>query len=170
MRAFLGSAYGLAVFWFSDGMLMGDVPLAFERLALGDTIGSEFRRTINQSIVSLNPAFHSNTYLALMGDPTLRLQLIRPPGNASASDGTNVALSWNVSGESGAAYLIERAASADYHNSDWIKLGTTTGTSWNDTSAEPGAKTYRVRAMRQLTTGSGSYYALSQGVLAKTAR
>jgi hypothetical protein len=169
MRAFLCSAYGLAVFWYSDGMLMGDVPLAFERLGLGDTIGNEFRRTINQSGEGWEPFNRSNTYLSLMGDPTLRLQVIKPPGNPSASSGTSVTVSWTASGESGVSYLIERAVSADYHNSSWIRLGTTTGTLWRDETGQTGPKTYRIRAIKQLVTGSGSYQGLSQGILAKTA-
>jgi hypothetical protein len=170
MRSFLGSGHGLVVFWFSDGMGMGDVPLAFERFALGESIGSEFRRTINQSGQGWDPFYQSNTYLSLLGDPTLRLQVIKPPGSATGIAGSNVTLSWSASGEAGVSYLIERAASEDYHNSAWARLGTTTATSWNDTPPSSGAQTYRIRAIKQTTTGSGSYQALSQGVLAKTVK
>src|SRR5256885_786476 len=61
---------------------------------------------------------HSNImnraiYIALMGDPTLRQDIIAPPANLVATPGQGtVTLNWAASGDNVAGYHVYRAASA----------------------------------------------------------
>ena len=99
MRAFLATpSYGLSIMWFrpvaSDG-----IPLAFEQLGLGETIGTGFVRSINES----QPMTSANTYVALLGDPTLRLQVVEPPSEAKLT--ANISFEWTPSTDTNATLL-----------------------------------------------------------------
>ncbi|MCI0539665.1 MAG: hypothetical protein L0Z50_31035 [Verrucomicrobiales bacterium] len=69
-------------------------------------------------------------------------------------------------------YLVERTNTAGPNvgkgtwGGDWVDVVTTAGLTWLDTPpANYGAKTYRVRTIKKVTTASGAYDCLSQGVL-----
>lgn len=163
MRAFLGAPNsGLAATWFRQAPV-GNIPLSFEQLGLGETIGRGFLRMIND-----NPERTAdNTYVVLMGDPTLRLQVLSPPSKLLVSGKTNETLSWSASAEAGAQYSIYRSTSD--LNGPWVKVtnGPITSTNFTDPSPPTGPRWYQVRAMKLAITGSGSFTNLSQGAFVK---
>src|SRR5205807_3199965 len=78
-------------------------------------------------------------------------------------------LSWSGSPDPGASYIVEVSTSTNFmspvnKNGPWTKLGEPAVgvTSFTDNSNYTGNRTYRIRAKMLRTTGSGSYYNLSQ--------
>jgi len=106
-------------------------------------------------------------YLAILGDPTLRRPILAPPTNAAWNAGNNQ-VTWtasvedNLSDPSDVTYLIEYSTTGI--TGTWLLLGTTTSTSIGDGSSGP--RTYRVRAEKLASTGSGSFLNISQGSFA----
>ena len=164
MRAFLGAPdAGLVVTWFRP-VSVENVPLAFETLGLGETVGSGFLRMIND-----NPARSAHmTYLALLGDPTLRLQILAPPSAVVARGNKKVDLSWTTSPEPGAQYFVYR--STNQREGPWKKLTTAplAVARFADEAAPDGPKLYQVRALKLIETGSGTYTNLSQGAFSRS--
>ncbi|MBI2949284.1 MAG: VCBS repeat-containing protein [Verrucomicrobia bacterium] len=163
MRAFLGAQdAGLVVTWFRP-VSVENVPLAFETLGLGEPVGSGFLRMIND-----NPDRTAHmTYLALLGDPTLRLQILAPPSALIARGKGKVDLTWTASPEPGAQYFVYRSTSQ--WDGPWKRLTSApvTATRFTDAAAPTGPKLYQVRALKLVETGSGTYTNLSQGVFSK---
>ena len=117
------------------------------------------------------PAFQS-----ILGDPTLRLFRVTPPQNVrKTTTGTTtltVTLSWDPAAESGTYYHVYRSA----NNMDGsINLGgfgaplpaatKLSGTSFTETVSVSATTSYSysVRATKLQTSGSGSFWNLSQG-------
>ncbi len=164
LRSSLGSGTILTTSW------SGRPYWHFHQMALGETIGHCSRKTqINQ-----NTYYPSNsstwinytrfTYIALLGDPSLRLHYIAPPSNLLAvSSGSVINLSWSASTETVLGYNIYRRSIA---TNSWTQLNsaTITGLVYNDNSISvAGNYEYMVRATRLQTTGSGTYNNLSLG-------
>jgi hypothetical protein len=160
MRAFLATpTYGLAIMWFRPFSPDG-IPLAFEPLGLGEPLGTGFVRSINES----QYATGENICIALLGDPTLRLQVLAPPRALTKSTKSNVAIEWTLPLETNANYFVYRSTNG--LDGSWIRLtpNPIAETSFTDASAPSGPKMYQVRAAKLVTTGSGSYTNLSQGI------
>ena len=112
------------------------------------------------------------THVALMGDPTLRLNVVAPAsGLSAAASGADVALSWTASPQVGSlqaspvlGYNVYRQDTA---NSPFTLLNTSgpvTTTTYTDTGVGALPHTYQVRAVCLQTTPSGTYYNQSQGI------
>ena len=160
MRAFLATPdYGLAIMWFKP-VLGDEIPLAFETLGMGETIGAGFVRSINQSQRDAS----ANMYVSLLGDPTLRLQVLAPPRTLPAESESKSALEWLPSKEADVNYFVYRSTSGP--EGPWIRMTPTpiAETKFTDRSAPFGHGNYLVRAVKVVTTGSGSYTNLSQGI------
>ena len=92
-----------------------------------------------------------------MGDPTLRMHMVAPPSNVTATtNGASVALNWATSTDSVLGYHVYRMVGA---NGAFTRLTSSpiTGTSYTDTSAT-GAANYMIRAVKLETSASGTYY------------
>ena len=116
-------------------------------------------------------------HLAIMGDPALRLHVLAPPvGPATggllsvtvSGSGITATIAWNSSSDipttSGPwGYYVYRATSPDGPFNAPIS-GLVSGTSFIDNSYRyiTGTKYYAVRAAKLTTSGSGSYWNLSQ--------
>lgn len=160
MRAFLATpSYGLAITWFKP-VSIDRISLAFETLGLGETIGNGFVRSVNAS----QRMTSENTFIALLGDPTLRLQVLAPPGTVTAKSESNVSLEWTPPIETSADYFVYR--STNRLDGPWVRLTSLpiAETRFTDNSAPSGRKMYQVRSVKLTATGSGSYTNLSQGV------
>ncbi len=160
MRAFLATpSYGLAIMWFRP-LSVDRIPLAFENLGLGETLGSGFVRSISES----QQEFSANTYVALMGDPSLRLQVLAPPRALPKTPAPDAPLEWAPPVESRSHFFVYRST----HGLDgpWLRITPRpiAETYFIDPSAPPGPKMYQVRSVQLVTTGSGSYTNLSQGI------
>lgn len=145
--------------WFRP--IAGDrVPVAFEPLGLGEPVGAGFVRSINQS----QRETHANAYVAYLGDPTLRLQVLAPPAELRNVSAEQAAIEWDRSPETNALYFVYR--SSNHLDGPWQRVTDVplTGTNFVDLAAPPGPKLYQVRAAKLTATGSGSFTNLSQGV------
>ncbi|MBC8096735.1 MAG: fibronectin type III domain-containing protein [Akkermansiaceae bacterium] len=161
MRSFLATpTMGLAA------CMAGRPHWFLHHMGLGETIGYGTRLTMNNSTL-----YRSNTnnlmraiYIALMGDPTLRMEPVTPPGNLIATlSGTHVNLNWAASPDASAGYHVYRAGSPD---GPFVRLtdAPTTNTTFADTNAGFVSHTYMVRAVKLETNPSGSYFNPSQGI------
>jgi len=162
MHAFVAMPnYGLgAMYVVSAGSGFKSVLGSFEPVAMGEPIGAGYLRTINE-----NPDTTGvDTFLSILGDPTLRFQLLAPPTNLSGNSGTNITLNWSASPEAGQDFVYRSINNLD---GPWTKLtiNPISSTTYNDNPAPSGSKMYRVRALKLTTTASGSYTNLSQGIL-----
>ena len=157
MRACLGtSTYGLGALWtVATKWNLG-------QLALAESLGTGFLDTLND--LQTFPS-GGNRELTVSGDPSLRLQLTAPPTNLSGSSSPGrVDLNWTASADSGATYFVYRDTSFEGSFGNRLTPNPISSTTFTDSSAPTGQKVYQVRALKLLTTGSGSFTNLSQGV------
>ena len=139
----------------------------YHHMAMGETVGYGIRTSQNNS--GIYPVINQGTrqvHIALMGDPTLRLQPVIPPSNVrvSAGDGGAV-INWASSSDSGIlGYNVYRA---NGWNNFFARLNQQliSGTSFTDSSVTAsGTYIYMVRAVKLEQSASGTYYNASQGV------
>ena len=153
------TTYGLTCAW------AGRPAWVVHHMAMGETIGYAALLSQNNSgtyFYGYGPEVH----VALMGDPTLRMQVVAPPANVAASVGAGTAtISWTASADAVAGYHVYRGAS-DAGPFTRLTPSPVTATSFVDTAAPGGSPTYLVRAVRIETTPSGSYWNASTGVSA----
>jgi hypothetical protein len=164
LRAPLGSTtYTLTSTW-------GSRPHWFVHpMALGETIGFTAKLTQNNS-TKYEPANFGTreVHTALLGDPTLRMHPVIPPSNFSGSFSSGATLSWAASADQNiAGYYVYRATS---DAGPFVRISSTpvAGTSFNDPAGTI-SSVYMVRALKLETSGSGTYYNLSQGVFTRLA-
>ena len=162
LRAMIAApGYGLTA------CLAGGPHWYFHHMGLGETIGYSTRLTMNNSSLYQNQVNYlpRAVYVNLMGDPTLRMDMVAAPGAANASSVSGqISLNWPASPDASAGYLVYRADSSSGSFAR-ITSSPVTQTSYVDAPGA-GAYTYMVRALALLQTPSGSYYNLSQGVFA----
>jgi len=103
-------------------------------------------------------------YIALMGDPTLRMEPISPSTNLTGfQTNSTVILNWSASPDSVEGYYVYRAPNPKGPFAR-ISPSLITGTQFSDSSPAAGVNTYMVRAVKLQVNPSGSYYNPSQGV------
>ncbi|MCP3142044.1 tandem-95 repeat protein [Pyxidicoccus xibeiensis] len=134
-------------------------------MGMGETIGHGARLTANNSGDYFSNGLQRMVHIGLMGDPTLRLHVVAPPQKLTVSAGTPSAnLSWTASADATAAgflgYHVYRATNPD---GPWTRLtgAPLTATFYSDGFA-PASAHYAVRALRKVTSNSGTYENLSQ--------
>ena len=135
-------------------------------MGLGETIGYGTRLSMNNSTLYQNQSngLPRAVYIALMGDPTLRMDPVAPPSAlTSTRASSSVALAWSASPDSVLGYYIYRSATPDGPFSR-ITSGLVTGTTFTDSTASSTAYTYMVRSIKLQTTPSGTYSNASQGI------
>ena len=161
MRSVLATpTFGLACF------MSGEPHWFCHHLGLGETLGYSTRLSLNNTTLyhnQLNP-FTNAVYIALMGDPTLRMEPVLPASSLTAtSDWRGVHLSWTAANQTVAGYSVFRSSSPEGPFSR-VSDSIVEGTEFMDANALPGAYTYMVRAIALITNPSGSYYDPSEGV------
>lgn len=164
MRSFLATpTIGLA------SCLSGEPHWFMHRLGLGETIGDCMLLSINNSgLYTSQQMDHPRAvYIALMGDPTLRLDPIpSPPGVRAVRTGGTAQIAWDASPAQVIGYYIYRSKS---RTGGFTRLTPEPVTSlgWEDATPSDEYPFYMVRAARLESHFSGSYYNLSQGVQAQ---
>jgi hypothetical protein len=148
--------------------MSGEPHWYFHHMGLGETTGYSTRLTMNNSTLYRTQTnyFTRAVYIALMGDPTLRLEPVSPPANFGVTAAGAVSLNWTPSSDpSLAGYYVYRADSPD---GPFVRLnaGLLAQTSYIDASVPSGTYTYMVRAVALVTNPSGSYFDPSQGIFA----
>lgn len=139
-------------------------------MALGENIGYSTRLSQNNNgslYVTPIPSLARIVSIALMGDPTLRTEYVKPvPSITLGGDSTKGAIvSWTASPEPGVAgYYVYRSTSefGEYK----LRSGMVTGTTYTDSFGAPGTYWYMVRATKLQTSPSGTYYNTSLGTSA----
>jgi len=149
--------YGLTSCW------AGRPSWSIHHMGLGKPIGYGARLSTLYLYASGSGA--GMVHIALMGDPTLRLQYVAPP---SALDAIAVAgdvdLTWEASPDADIlGYYVYRSADPGGPftglNADLVP-----DVSYTDTDPLVGESTYMVRAVRLEESASGTYYNASQGI------
>jgi hypothetical protein len=133
-------------------------------MGLGETIGYGTRLTMNNGgqYQTWSNTFPRAIYVALLGDPTLRMEPVAPVSKLTANKGNRgVVLKWTGSKDEVVGYHVYRVATPA---GPFTRLTDSliAGTSFTDASATGG--TYMVRAVALQKNPSGSYFNPSQGV------
>jgi hypothetical protein len=137
----------------------------FHHMALGENIGYSTRIAQSNSSTYFGSYGSRMVHIALMGDPTLRNDIVAPVSNVVASStGTDCIITWTPSPDQVLGYNI-------YMKNDTmtnflrVNQDPVTTTSYTDTCLlYPGVYTYMVRALVLQQSQSGTYYNLSQGI------
>lgn len=154
--------YGLAVSW------AGRPHQFFHYMGIGETIGYGIRLTQNNTGTLYQNQVQRQlrgVHIALIGDPSLRMHMIVPPGDVAASDqGGSVRLTWKPSTDDVLGYHVYRST----NNDAFVRItdGLVTGTQFTDATRSTESTIYMVRAVALHVGPSGSYYHASQGVFA----
>lgn len=143
-------------------------------MGLGETIGASLTLAQNQQNLY---EFSSRTHgiaANLLGDPTVRMHVVKPPKNIAAQTLPLAAgrwITWTHSDDSTSpgflGYHVYRSTSPDGPfvrvTNDYV-----TETSYTDAFTTIGQHTYMVRAIKKETTPSGTYINASTGVFVQT--
>lgn len=163
-----GIAPSLAVCW------AGNAPnWFFHPMGMGGTIGESVRRTQNNSsgYIPGNALYARGVHIAVMGDPTLRLHVVRSAVGCLASTPALrplVGLEWTVPGGGGQdsiqGWHIYRAVSID---SPFVRLTESpiSGPPFYDLAAPDARNVYLVRPLRLQQSATGTYWNLGTGVM-----
>ena len=110
-------------------------------------------------------SYNSTRHVAILGDPTLRMNIFSPPANVQAvqPDTNTVVLTWAATLDPLAQYHVFRASSTNGPFITRLNSQPISGASFTNTGLPSGSKVYQVRAVKLIQTGSGSYTNLSQG-------
>ncbi|MEI8351849.1 MAG: hypothetical protein WCG36_06005, partial [bacterium] len=144
-------------------------------MAMGATMGECARLTQNSAgydngtDIAYQPSGYGPRmiHIALMGDPTLRLQVVAPPTNVTATAAsTGVIVSWRPSPDDVLGYGVYRASTAAGPFTRILDCdGVATGLAY-DTDPPAGPCVYMVRAIARTQSGGGTYFNNSQGFCA----
>ena len=166
LRAIIARGDGLTNCW------AGIPAWYFHHMGMGENIGYGARETMNNTglYLPITEGWQSSigrTHLNLMGDPSLRMKMVKPPTNLAVTNNSgNASFTWSAAAETVSGYHIYRI---DASSGAITRLTTNpvTGTSYSN-GAIPFAsgQQYMVRAVVLETSASGSYYNMSLGALA----
>ena len=132
----------------------------FQPIALGNPIGYGLQHTAN----SPSAPEELEVYLSLLGDPTLRLQILAPPANVQAAVVQSaVQITWQPTLESGIQYFVYRSTNGISGSFNRLTSVPIAASIFSDVSPPSGPKHYQVRALKLISTGSGTFTNLSQG-------
>ncbi len=160
LRAPLCQGKGLTSVW------SGRPHWVMHHMGLGENIGYSTR--ITQNNISLYYSNYAANFIgiALMGDPTLRNDVVAPVSNVVATRvGYNCNISWSASTQTNVlGYNIYMRNDT---NKTYVKINPTliTGTTYTDNClVYSGIYKYSVRALVLENTPSGTYYNMSEGI------
>ncbi len=144
----------------------------FHHMALGENIGYSTLITQNNtglyypSPYPINAGLYNTVHIALMGDPSLRGDVVAPVSSVVATRiGNNCNISWAATTETNiAGYNIYMKNDT---NTSYVKINPNyiSGTTYtHNCMMFPGVYKYMVRAVKLETTPSGTYYNMSEGI------
>lgn len=137
----------------------------FHHMALGENIGFSALMSMNNSTTYHANNSQTGVHMALMGDPTLRNDVVAPVQNLTADYiNGHAVLTWTASPDNVLGYNIYRKNDTfpqyEKINSQWV-----TGLTYIDTCLMyPGVYKYMVRAVQLEQTNAGTYYNMSTGI------
>ncbi|MEY4205150.1 MAG: hypothetical protein RL013_2854 [Bacteroidota bacterium] len=132
----------------------------YQALASGETMGYCIRETHNAQYNNgfVNTFGRSGAHITLLGDPTLRVNVVAPPSGVQAERICgNVHVSWQPSVKGVDGYLVYRSLSAD---GPFIRISsqTVTDTVFTDFNPVEGTLYYQIRAVRNTANAGGGVY------------
>lgn len=164
LRAPLAQGKGLTSVW------SGRPHYQFHHMALGENIGYGLLLTQNNpnGLYFASPTSITGRWVhnALMGDPSLRNDVVAPVSNVLATKaGYNCLITWSASTETSiVGYNIYRKNDT---TTRYVKINSSplTATTFTDYCLlYKGTYTYMVRALKLENTPSGTYYNMSEGI------
>jgi len=151
-RTILASTWGARPNWYVHHM------------AMGDHIGYSTQLTMNNKDLFTQGAYGRYVHIGLMGDPTLRMHMMKPMQNLQANQAQRIFnLSWDDP-DSLAAYYVYRKSISD-SSYQLLTSSPIAQTFYLDSCYPAGLTNYMVRAVKLKTSASGSYYNLSPGAV-----
>lgn len=144
--------------WFFHHMALGE-PIGYSALISQNNDGSLYQAKNNYGTRMI--------HIALMGDPSLRTDYIKPLSNITVTDlpPKGARINWTASSDPGViGYYVYR--SDDLYGQYKLRSGLVNITSYIDSYGTAGTKYYMVRAAKVQNTPSGSYQNLSLGTVA----
>jgi len=139
---------------------------ALHHMGLGENIGYSTRVTQNNTGLYYFSYAQNYIGIALMGDPTLRNDIVSPVSNVVATRvGYNCNISWSASTQTNV--LGYNVYMKNDTNKTYVKINPTliTGTTYTDNClVYSGIYKYMVRALVLENTPSGTYYNMSEGI------
>jgi hypothetical protein len=137
-------------------------------MAMGETIGYCARTTQNNSATYFSSYGARFITIGLMGDPTLRNDIIAPVQKVVlANEGYDVKINWEPSTDEVMGYHVYRRILSE--GEDFVRINDSliTTVEYRDSCLTyEGDITYMVRAMNLQQTPSGSYFNMSHGTAA----
>lgn len=157
LRAPLASRSGLTCTW-------GTRPnWQVHHMALGEPIGFSTRVTMNNVLLYKGGSSSKFVHIALMGDPTLRMHILPPAINLTMlQDGKQVHLNWDDPAGAIGYHIYKKSASDQPYT--LLNVDPISDPFYVDTCVQEGWVRYMVRSVELRTSGSGSYYNLSNGI------
>ncbi|MDO8951551.1 MAG: T9SS type A sorting domain-containing protein [Draconibacterium sp.] len=153
--------------WILTSCWAGRPHYTFHQMGMGETIGNCVRTT--QNINNNNDYYagltNRGTHTSLLGDPTLRMHIIRPVNSLkpAITKDNSVILSWNQAEDSIVGYYIYKL---DTLTKKYVRISDSpvTETFFEDLNPVEGNNYYMVRTLKLSKVASGSYFNLSQGI------
>ena len=159
---------GLAGMW--GRMNFGDMCL--QSLGVGEPLGLarwfDLNHLDERDIYERGASYAKNIHLGLLGDPTLRMQVVDPvTGLGAARYGEGVELSWRSVTGKDSKFVILRSMAGLEGAFDLLTPEPIAETRFQDRNVGGGNVLYQVRAVQSAETGSGRFECPSQGVFAQ---
>lgn len=160
LRAALASGETLSNAW------AGRPNWVFHHMGLGATLGYCARLTQYNPSNYYSPGYGNRyVHIALMGDPTLRMHIVKPASDFAAVENSgNAVLTWAASPDASEGYNLYRKTEGEEAFTR-VNDEPISGNTYTD-SCLPANTTYvyMLRARKLQSSGSGTYYNLSQGI------
>jgi hypothetical protein len=159
MRSALGSGTVLTCAW------AGRPNWQVHHMAIGKTIGFSARLSQNNSSIYEYNYGERFVHTALLGDPTLRADVVAPPSNVQATyQSGDAMIVWDASADAVLGYHVFKKEQGELSFTQLTNQPETTLSFTDVTLSVPNQPVYMVRALKLEEAFSGSYYNLSQGV------
>lgn len=139
----------------------------YHHMTLGNSIGYSFNKSLNNNnyfpnIYGINGKWIHNN---LMGDPTLRNDVLSPPQNIEASaTKSGIKVDWAASLENNVAYRLYYKKNQEQEFALLAEADSITLSHTLECAKDTGIYVFMVRATKLVSTPSGTYYNISQGI------
>jgi hypothetical protein len=134
-------------------------------MGLGETIGYSAKKSQNNSSTYVSSFYARSIHMALMGDPSLRAFIVRPPsGVITQQVGSDLKVNWTPSLDTVIGYhvFVKKLGELNFTRVTAAPLSVAT-TNYTYLNPTPGTYDVLVRALQLEISPSGSFYNLSSG-------
>jgi len=140
----------------------------FHHMGMGETIGFSALMSMNNNLTYEPNNSQRGVHMALMGDPTLRSDIVTPVSDLTVEYlEPHALLQWLPSQDSVMGYHIFRKTEGQKFFEKINTVPVTTHYYADSCLSVKGTHTYMVRALKLENTNGGSYYNMSTGIIAE---